>query len=69
MLYHAGSLHTKGHPMKAAVIRPAIKGVQSSIEKLQFDVLSYQYCMLSALADSQCLFRVLPAVCGQTMKL
>ena len=56
------------HPMKAAVIRLEIKGMQSSTKKRQFDVLSYQYCMLSALADSQCLFSVLPAICGQTMK-
>jgi hypothetical protein len=55
--------------MKAANIRPAIKEMQNSIEKLQFDVISYQYCMLSALADSQRLFSMLPAVCGQTMDL
>jgi hypothetical protein len=45
ILYHTGSLHTQGHPKKAAEIRPAITEMQSSKEKLQFDVLSYQYCM------------------------
>jgi len=43
-----------GHCMTAAVLRTTIQEMQSSKEKLQFDVLSYQQPMLSALADGQC---------------
>jgi hypothetical protein len=41
--------------MTAAVLSTAMQEMQSSTEKMQFDVLSYQCPMLSALADSQCL--------------
>ena len=47
-LPHRMSLYI-GHCMTAAVLRTTIQEMQSNTEKLQFDVLSYQCPMLSAL--------------------
>jgi len=57
MLYHTESWHPLGHPTTTAVLKTAIKQMQSSTENgnLMFSHIS---------AES-----VLSAVCGQTMKL
>ena len=57
MLYHTESLHPLGHPTTAAVLKTAIKQMQSSTENCNL--------MFSHISTES----VLPAVCGQTMKI